>query len=141
MPANTSSGVNTLAELQTLIANAIAAYDSAVSTIGAYTGSGAAPTTSTYTAAGISGVDSSNLAAINSAIAALPTGATDAGLDIQAVVDAYARVLEAADGNATTTPALCTTDLTALRNVIARVDHTSDVSTTANIIALIGTVP
>jgi hypothetical protein len=33
------------------------------------------------------------------------------------------------------------TDLAALRNVIARVDHTSDVSTVDKIIALIGTVP
>jgi hypothetical protein len=33
------------------------------------------------------------------------------------------------------------TDLAALRNVIARVDHNSDVSTVDKIITLIGTVP
>jgi hypothetical protein len=141
--ADDGSGVNTLAELQTLIANAISAYNSAVSTIGAFTGSNTAPTTSTYTAAGISGVDSSNLAAINGAIAALPSGATDAGLEIQTVVDAYTRVLDAADGNGTNTPDLSTADLTALQliSIASPTPTAEDNAESALLISVIGARP
>lgn len=91
----------------------------------------------------MNGVDSSNLAAINGAIAALPTGVTDAGLEIQAVVDAYTRVLSAADGNATTTPDLNTADLTALKliSVASPTPTGADNAESALLISVIGALP
>ncbi len=55
---------------------------------------------STYTSAGVSGVNGSNLAAIHSALnsAAVGGAQVDTAAKVQAVVDAYNRVLNAADG-------------------------------------------
>jgi len=52
----------------------------------------------TYADAGVGGVEAGNLDAVNSAVALLDSAATDTRAEVQAVVDAYLAVLNAADG-------------------------------------------
>ena len=61
---------------------------------------GAAPATGDYTKAGVTGVTTGNVAAINDALAsaAVDGKAADTPAEIQAIVDAYNKVLAAADG-------------------------------------------
>jgi hypothetical protein len=98
--ADNGSGVSSLADLQTITTNAALAAAAALSIISAYDGSNTAPSVADFTAAGVSGVQSGNLAAINSVIAALSSSATDSASEVQAVVDAYNAILNAADGTA-----------------------------------------
>jgi len=65
-----------------------------------YTGSNTAPAEADYTAAGITGVDSGNLAAINSAFTLLGSAESDSAPEIQNVVDSYNRILAEANGSA-----------------------------------------
>ena len=68
------------------------------------------PPVATYTAAGVTGVTSSNLAAINSALdsAAVTGAATHSTAKIQTVVDAYQTILTGADGNASNNNSIAT---------------------------------
>lgn len=59
-----------------------------------------APTTNDYSNAGVSGVNSTNIAAINSAVDALNAVAVDTKDELQAVVDAYSKILAEANGSA-----------------------------------------
>ncbi|NRA20824.1 MAG: hypothetical protein HRU05_10135, partial [Oceanospirillaceae bacterium] len=90
------SAVNSLSQLQAIATATSAALD----LISAYTGGNATPNTSSYTDAQVSGVNSANLSAINDAIAALSSSQSDTQVEVQAIVDSYAAILNAADGSA-----------------------------------------
>ncbi|CAN1521639.1 FG-GAP repeat [Burkholderiaceae bacterium] len=98
--ADDGTGVDTLAEVQALVTQAQAAFATtqAINTLSQYDGSNTAPTMADYAAVGVTGVNSNNLSAINSALAGLPAKATGTANDLQIVVDAYTAVLEAALG-------------------------------------------
>ena len=97
--ADDGTGVNTLAKVQAIATTAAAqATAAAIAKIAAYAGSAPTPTLNDYANAGVTGVNTGNLAIINSAVAPLGSSVTDSAAEIQAVVDAYAAVLAAADG-------------------------------------------
>jgi hypothetical protein len=97
--ADNGSGVSTLAALEAIVAQAVAdATAAALANISGYTGSNTAPTTGDFANAGVTGVTTSNIAAINTALAAMPASARDSAAEIQALVDAYTLVLAGADG-------------------------------------------
>ncbi|MEY2661015.1 MAG: hypothetical protein RLZZ123_2187, partial [Pseudomonadota bacterium] len=58
------------------------------------------PTLANYTTLGVTGVTSTNLAAINSAIDALDASKVDSKAKVQTVVDAYVKILAEANGSA-----------------------------------------
>ncbi|NBU50774.1 MAG: hypothetical protein EBS47_11980, partial [Betaproteobacteria bacterium] len=65
------------------------------------------PTAATYLAAGVTGVDATNLDAINTALAGLSPSDSDTRQEVQAAVDAYVKILgEANGGVADTTPSV-----------------------------------
>jgi hypothetical protein len=151
--ADDGSGVTSLSALQAVVSAAATAASNALLVIAAYDGTNTAPALATYTAAGVSGVTSSNLAAINSMIAQLPAGATDTTAEVQAIVDAYNILLNAADGlangNATLTatqyqllglPVINTNAEALLMNVIVdsgtptSIDTFAELNTLANIV-------
>jgi len=151
--ADDGSGVTSLSALQAVVSAAATAAANALVVIAAYDGTNTAPTIATYSAAGISGVSASNLAAINSMIAQLPSSATDTSAEVQAIVDAYNILLNAADGlangNATLTaaqyqllglPVINTNAEALLMNVIVdsgtptSVDTFAELNTLANIV-------
>ncbi|WP_146100146.1 FG-GAP-like repeat-containing protein [Limnohabitans sp. TS-CS-82] len=101
--ADDGTGVDTLSEIQTLVNKAAALF-----TLSSYNGTNTEPQTGDYTTAGVTGVSDANVSAINSALAGLDTTATDSTADVQAVVDAYAAVLAAADGTSAMSQALPT---------------------------------
>jgi hypothetical protein len=170
--ADNGSAVDTQAELQTLVNTAVQAYaqqlalnalrDAAIARIAAYAGDAntaagtTAPTLSDYQVAGITGVSSANLAALNSALAttAVIDTATDTAPEIQTLVDAYNRILAEANGpavdatpgvnpsatdytaiGATTAAALSTSGLALLNDVVGSLS-TRQVDTVAKIEAL-----
>jgi hypothetical protein len=114
--ANDGSGIDTQAELQSVVNVAIEAYnqlaalnalrDAAIARIAAYAGDATTaagsslPTLSDYQVAGVTGVSSANLSALNSALATAGVVGTavDSTADIQALVDAYNRILSEANG-------------------------------------------
>jgi hypothetical protein len=104
--ADDGTGVDSVSELQ-----ALASQAAALALLSSYTGSNTEPQASDYADAGITGVSSANLSAVNSALAGLGSQATDSVAKLQAVVDAYAAVLAAADGQAANTPSLPTAAL------------------------------
>ncbi|WP_416546172.1 hypothetical protein ACHEXK_11130 [Limnohabitans sp. DCL3] len=93
-------GADTLPELQTLV-NGLAPV---AQTLGGAAMNNSAtessPSLATYTGAGITGVTSVNLAAINSALNSANVGApeVDSAAEVQALVNAYLEVLTLADG-------------------------------------------
>ena len=110
-----------------------------------------APAVTDYTAAGVTGVTSSNLSSINSAVDALTADKVNTKEALQKVVDAYVKILTEANGSATTdaTPAVDPTSddfaaigadigvaktsvsaLKLLNDVIGPVSTTSGLSTT-----------
>ena len=104
------SQTDSLSELQAAIDTAVAAYATAIDKIADYAETGAvAPADTDYAAAGVTGVTSANLAAINDAINAQAGAdttvgnandrdAADTAAEVQAIVDAYTDILAAADG-------------------------------------------
>lgn len=106
----TDAGVDTRAELQALVDNvnnivlpaALGAIQYAALNNVAATGDGShsALSTSTYAAAGVIGVDASNLAAVNSALdsVAITDVQTTTTAQVQAIVGAYQAILANADG-------------------------------------------
>lgn len=87
------SWVATPSAVQALL-NALQAAQ--LSTISTYSGSGAAPVVSDYSALGVVGVKAGNVAAINQIVARLPMSLTDSSIELQSVVNAYSSVLNAA---------------------------------------------
>ncbi|PQA85063.1 hypothetical protein C5F52_03465 [Limnohabitans sp. TS-CS-82] len=99
-----AAGVDTLTELQTVVTNAAAAAAAldAIKTAAENNSAGTTPTVADFAAAGITGVDSTNFAAINSALnsAAVNGAAADTKPEVQAIVDAYNAIKANADGTA-----------------------------------------
>lgn len=94
--------VDTLDKLQAVVTAAVNAQAIALNTLVGYADNGGtAPILSVYSNAGVTGVDSDNLAAINSALASTTiTGAlVDTTAEVQAIVDAYAAILAEANGS------------------------------------------
>lgn len=92
----------TLDKLQAVVTAAVNAQAIALNTLVGYADNGGtAPILSVYSNAGVTGVDSDNLAAINSALASTTiTGAlVDTTAEVQAIVDAYAAILAEANGS------------------------------------------
>jgi hypothetical protein len=100
----------TQADVAAVVKAAMDAYTAALNTIADYAETGAvAPADTDYTAAGVIGVNSGNLAAINSAINAQPgtdttvgnandRDAADTTAEVQAIVNAYQAILDEANG-------------------------------------------
>jgi hypothetical protein len=107
--ADNGSGVDTRAELQALVTSAVSAFTAGITEISAFNGTqtgAAVPDAQTYAQAGVTGVTSSNLAAINSVLAAIDTSATNTAAEIQAIVDTYNLLLAGAEGATNNQPAL-----------------------------------
>ena len=96
--ADDGSGIDTLAKFQSLVNVAVGGFSNALSKIQNYDGSNSVPNLADFGATGVTGVDNSNLGSINSALAILPVSATDSRAEVQAIVDAYGKILAAADG-------------------------------------------
>ncbi len=97
--AATPEGVDTKAEMQALI-NTYAASGLPVVTNYATSKLNAAPTVADYTSLSVTGVSTSNIGAINSAVDALDAPAVNSAAKIQSVVDAYSKILAEANGSA-----------------------------------------
>lgn len=100
--ADSGLQVDTMAELQAVVTGAVNAAASSQNRIQNYATSSAnpAPSLPDYDNIGITGVDGSNLAAINSAVDALSSSAVDTPFHVQSVVDAYSSILAEANGAA-----------------------------------------
>ncbi|MSX76853.1 MAG: hypothetical protein F2738_02310, partial [Actinobacteria bacterium] len=95
------SGIDSLAKLQANVdAGISAARGASLAIISNYSGSNAAPGLSDFENAGVIGVDSSNITAINTFIAYKSAADTDSQAEVQALVDAYAKVVALANGAA-----------------------------------------
>jgi hypothetical protein len=101
--ANTSDdtlGVDSLAELQTLVNQVRTSQAAALAVISAHDGANTAPSLSTFESAGIIGVDSSNIGIINQFLAVMSAESTDSVSEVQALVDAVNKLMICADGTA-----------------------------------------
>ena len=96
------SEINTLATLQIKINETIEIVNASQAVIEAYANNSAniAPTIDDFVNIGVTGVTSSNLAAINDALNSGPVIGTsvDTSVEIQGVVDAYAAIITSANG-------------------------------------------
>jgi hypothetical protein len=112
--------VDTVQELQTVVTGAATAAAQGLTTIQNYASSSAniTPVLADYVGLGVTGVDATNLAVINSAIDALIPANLDSPFRVQTTVDAYNKILAEANG--------------------AAVDATPGVNPTANDFAAIG---
>jgi hypothetical protein len=93
-------GVDSLVELQTLVDQVRTSQAAALAVISAYDGNNTAPSLSTFQAAGIIGVDSSNIGIINQFLAVMSAESTDSVSEVQALVDAVNKLMICADGTA-----------------------------------------
>jgi len=114
LAANDATQLDTKAHLQSVVDGAVSAYNSALDAIkaAAEANTAASLTPTDYAAAGVTGVDANNVAAINDALNSGTPGAAasaagvsgseaDTPAEIQAIVDAYNKILaEANDTNA-----------------------------------------
>jgi hypothetical protein len=93
------SGIDSLAKLQSAVNTGIAnARGASQAIISSYSGSNTTPALADFENIGVTGVSSANITAINTFIAVMPAGDTDAQSEVQALVDAYAKVLASANG-------------------------------------------
>ena len=95
------SGIDSLAKLQANVdAGISAARGASQAIISSYTGSNTAPGLSDFENIGVTGVDSANIGAVNTFIAYKSVTDTDSQAEVQALVDAYAKVVALANGAA-----------------------------------------
>jgi hypothetical protein len=73
-----------------------------------------APTTADFAAAGVTGVDAGNLAAINELVGPADTAATDTAAEVQSLADAVNKLRTAANGSSTVAGTLNASDFAAL---------------------------
>ncbi len=118
--AGSVAAVDTKAELLALAAQAetnakagvalavISGYDNAQGS------TSTVPIVINYVEAGVTGVDATNLAAVNELIGPASAGATDSAAEVQAFVDAVNKVRSAASGSSTVAGTLTAADFTAL---------------------------
>jgi hypothetical protein len=102
LTADSGLQVDTMAELQALVTGTVNAAANSQNRIQNYATSSAnpAPSLLDYLSIGVTGVDGSKLAAINSAVDALSSNGVDTPFDVQGVVDAYSGILAEANGTA-----------------------------------------
>lgn len=119
------SGVATVAQVQALVTALLQAQSDSLAVISQYGESGKpAPVVNDYVNVGVTGVaysgsaianaTTNNFAAINTAVSALPTSATNSISEVQAIIDAYTNILLASDGSAVTTQQISHINLAAL---------------------------
>ncbi|NDD81985.1 MAG: hypothetical protein EBZ53_05395, partial [Verrucomicrobia bacterium] len=100
--ADSGTGVDTLAELQAVVNSGIRDALLTVISQAAQNNSatGSSPSVDDYAAVSVTGVDATNLGAINSALnsAGITGSSVDTSAKIQLIVDAYNAILGAADG-------------------------------------------
>ena len=96
------SGVDSLAELQALVNDVNAAASTISAAAQDNNATATTPTEATYATAGVTGVTSGNLAAINNALnsAAVTGTSVDTPAEIQALVNSYSAILAEANGSA-----------------------------------------
>jgi hypothetical protein len=99
--ATDGSDVDTISELRTVVADAVAAAKSAaINVISQYDGSSEStvPSLADYANAEVTGVTTANIGSINSASAQIESLASDTTAEIQGAVTAYVAVLAGSDG-------------------------------------------
>jgi hypothetical protein len=117
--------------MQTITTSAVSTFNDRTAALAVISGyadntSAPAPTLSDFVAAGITGVDSSNLSLINSLIASLSGSDVDTTAELQAVIDAYLAVLAAADELRNNNATLTSTQFAALG--MSEIDSSVEVS-------------
>jgi hypothetical protein len=104
MAATADSGlqVDTMAELQAVVTAAVNAAATSQTLLQNYAASSSnpAPTLQDYINIGVTGVDATNLAAMNSAVDALASSGVDTPYHVQTTIDAYNKILTEANGAA-----------------------------------------
>jgi hypothetical protein len=96
--ADNGSGVDSLDELTTLVNTTLATSLAAIAVISGYDGSNTIPGEADFTAISVTGVSASNISSVNSVLAVLSVSATNSRVEVQAIVDTYVAILNAADG-------------------------------------------
>lgn len=98
---DSGSDVDTVAELNAIVSRVVGAAKS-IELFRTYADDGTttAPAVADYAAIGVNGVNSGNVAAFNSAVDGLTSSDVDSSSKLQAVVNAYARILAEANGSA-----------------------------------------
>jgi hypothetical protein len=84
-----TSGVNTLARIQAIATQVVAAQNAALAIISQYDGTNAEPLLTTFSDLGVVGVDAGNIAGINDYLAFMGASLTDSFVEIQDLIDAY----------------------------------------------------
>ena len=144
---DSGSGVDTLIELQGVVTTSVAAYTSALGVISAYTGTNTAPTVATYADAGVAGVTASTVSNLNTFVAPILSGASDSTSEVQAIVDAYNKLLANADSSAASAGLLTqgdfatlgltlTAEASSLLNAVVSIKPSADVDTYAELDAI-----
>jgi hypothetical protein len=95
-----TTGVDSLVEVQAIVTLVRSNQANALAVISGYTGSNTTPTLSTFTAAGVVGVDAQNISVINQFLASMSSAQTDTVAEVQALIDAVNKLLMCADGTA-----------------------------------------
>jgi len=93
-----TNGLNSFADLQGIVNTVRANQESALTIIKNYDGTNTVPTTLTFAALGVSGVDYRNIALVNQYLASMSVAQTDSRAEVQALVDAVLKILVCADG-------------------------------------------
>jgi large repetitive protein len=93
-----TNGLNSFADLQGIVNTVRANQESALAIIKNYDGTNTVPTTLTFAALGVSGVDYRNIALVNQYLASMSVAQTDSRAEVQALVDAVLKILVCADG-------------------------------------------
>ena len=92
--------VDQLVKLQAVVDAGLQSAAAALAQLRDYAGGTPAPAVATFRTAGVVNVDSGNITSMNSALAVLSAAATDTVAEVQAMVEAYRRILEEANGDA-----------------------------------------
>ncbi|MDT7524485.1 Ig-like domain-containing protein [Rhodoferax sp. TBRC 17198] len=105
--ADDGSAIDSLTKLQSVVSATTTQVASVLTGLQSYNGANgqSAPTTQTYKDIGVTGVDAGNIASINDALKGLPGANKDTAAEVQGIVDAYRKVLAAADAVAGNTDA------------------------------------
>jgi hypothetical protein len=98
--ADDATGVDSLSEIQSIVTQVRADQANALGVISGYDGANTVPSLNTFTNAGITGVDATNIGIINQFLAVMPATATDSVSEVQALVDAVLKLMICADGTA-----------------------------------------
>jgi hypothetical protein len=93
-----TNGLNSLSDIQGIVNTVRVNQEIALATIKNYDGTNTLPSTSTFAALGVSGVDHRNIGLVNQYLASMSVTQTDTQAEVQALVDAVLKLLVCADG-------------------------------------------